>query len=241
MAFSSIMTFICVGYVLAYGSMVFYDLFLAKEPIVLTPKIEEEEIDISDEVKTFTPVVVDKDGRFTYAQDKSQDEEKGGELSEEKDEEQVDDNSEDKAKSKELESEANADKVIVESQQNAERETDSADEIEDSAREQAEAWMNAQTGGTVEAEDEVIIEIETENESDDVEQNTISSESRSQVQPETDSQTELQFASLNEEPPVMTGAIEIGELMDMMDVLAERGEDSPLGQLVHTWYLEDAA
>ena len=44
MAFSSIMTFICVGYVLAYGGMVFYDLFLAKEPVELAPKVEEEEI-----------------------------------------------------------------------------------------------------------------------------------------------------------------------------------------------------
>ena len=81
------MTFICVGYVLAYGGMVFYDLFLAKEPVELAPKVEEEEIDISDEAKTFNPVIIDKDGCFHWGQDDNLDEEqemtKAGEESEE--------------------------------------------------------------------------------------------------------------------------------------------------------------
>ena len=72
MAFSSIMTFICLGYVLAYGGMVIYDLFFAKEPVKLAPKVEEEEIDISDEAKSFNPVFIDGEGRFHWEQEKDQ-------------------------------------------------------------------------------------------------------------------------------------------------------------------------
>ena len=58
MAFSTIMTFLCIAYVLGYGGMVVYDLFFSKEGVDLTPVMVEEEIDISDEAKTFTPVYV---------------------------------------------------------------------------------------------------------------------------------------------------------------------------------------
>lgn len=61
MAFSSIMTFLCVAYVLGYGGMVVNDLFFSKEGVELTPVMEEEEIDISDEVKTFNPVFIMKE------------------------------------------------------------------------------------------------------------------------------------------------------------------------------------
>ncbi len=241
MTFSSIMTLICVGYVLAYGGMVIYDLFLAKEPIVLTPKTEEEEIDISDEAKTFTPVVIDKDGHYTCAQDNVQDEEGGG-LVVEMVENKEDEEPEEKVEPEESESKSMTNKESVTgTQQNSIGETESEDEIDTSAREQAEAWMSAQTGSEVEAEDSIETDIQAETESDDAEQRSVTSVSQSPAQPETDSQPEMQIASLNEEPPVMTGAIEIGELMSMMDVLAEKGEDSPLGQLIQTWYLEDAA
>jgi len=61
MTFSSIMTFLCVVYVLAYGGMIAYDLFFSKEGVELTPVFEEEEIDISDEAQAFTPTLVMKD------------------------------------------------------------------------------------------------------------------------------------------------------------------------------------
>jgi len=55
------MTFLCVVYVLAYGGMIAYDLFFSKEGVELTPIMEEEEIDISDEAQAFTPTLVMKD------------------------------------------------------------------------------------------------------------------------------------------------------------------------------------
>lgn len=70
MTFSSIMTFLCIAYVLGYGGMVVYDLFFSKEGVDLTPVMVEEEIDISDEAKTFTPVyVIKEDGTLVPEED----------------------------------------------------------------------------------------------------------------------------------------------------------------------------
>ena len=57
------MTFLCVSYIFVYAGMIAYDLFLSKEAVDMTPKVEEQEIDISDEAKTFHPVMVEKDGK----------------------------------------------------------------------------------------------------------------------------------------------------------------------------------
>lgn len=61
MTFSSIMTFLCVVYVLAYGGMITYDLFFSKEGVELAPVFEEEEIDISDEAAEFSPILIEKE------------------------------------------------------------------------------------------------------------------------------------------------------------------------------------
>ena len=83
MAFSSIMTFLCVAYVLGYGGMVVYDLFFSKEGVDLVPVMEEEEIDISDEAKTFNPV-------FIVKEDEKPVEEEGEAFDDGKEEEAVD-------------------------------------------------------------------------------------------------------------------------------------------------------
>lgn len=75
MDFSTIMTFLCIAYVLGYGGMVVYDLFFSKEGVVLTPVMVEEEIDISDEAKTFTPVyVIKEDGTLVPEEDSKSEE-----------------------------------------------------------------------------------------------------------------------------------------------------------------------
>ena len=61
MSFSSIMTFLCIAYILVYAGMILYDMFLSKEAVDITPHIEEEEIDISDEVLDFQPIEIEKD------------------------------------------------------------------------------------------------------------------------------------------------------------------------------------
>ena len=61
MTFLSIMTFLGCIYMLGYSGMVVYDLFFSKEGLELTPIMEEEEIDISDEAKTFTPTFINKE------------------------------------------------------------------------------------------------------------------------------------------------------------------------------------
>ena len=63
MSFTTVMTFLCVSYIFVYAGMIAYDLFLSKEAVDMTPKVEEQEIDISDEAKTFHPVMIEKDGK----------------------------------------------------------------------------------------------------------------------------------------------------------------------------------
>lgn len=60
MTFSTVMTVLCVAYILIYAGMIMYDMFLAKETVDMTPKMEEEEIDISDEALAFKPTEVGK-------------------------------------------------------------------------------------------------------------------------------------------------------------------------------------
>ena len=63
MSFTSIMTFLCVAYIFVYAGMIAYDLFLSKEAVDITPKMDEEEIDISEEAMMFSPVMIEKDGK----------------------------------------------------------------------------------------------------------------------------------------------------------------------------------
>lgn len=43
--------------------MICYDLFIKKDPADLLPKVEDEEVDISDEVGQFQPILIEKDDR----------------------------------------------------------------------------------------------------------------------------------------------------------------------------------
>lgn len=43
--------------------MIGYDLFIKKDPADLLPKVEDEEVDISDEVRQFQPILIEKDER----------------------------------------------------------------------------------------------------------------------------------------------------------------------------------
>lgn len=60
MTFSTVMTFLSVAYILIYAGMIMYDMFLAKEAVDLSPRIEEEEIDISEEAMAFRPTEIEK-------------------------------------------------------------------------------------------------------------------------------------------------------------------------------------
>lgn len=61
MDFSTVMTFLCVAYIVVYAGMILYDLFLSKGIMDTSPRMEEEEIDISDEVLAFQPKEVSKE------------------------------------------------------------------------------------------------------------------------------------------------------------------------------------
>ena len=61
MDFSTVMMFLCVAYILVYAGMILYDLFFSKEIGEASPRMEEEEIDISDEVLAFHPIEVSKE------------------------------------------------------------------------------------------------------------------------------------------------------------------------------------
>ena len=275
MAFSSIMTFICVGYVLAYGGMVIYDLFLAKEPVELAPKVEEEEIDISDEAKTFNPVIIDKEGRFHWEQDNDQNEEQEDTEAKDVSEEQPKEKSEEKSEQTEKESDVKTERETeAETHQQSEEEAEfpdeivSASEIEATAREQAQTWMYAQVGGMVDTEDKTETETTVDVESDETAQPKPQPETSQEVLPEAESETgtysgsadetltlpvespdspsvslsaeSQQTAAQDEEPLIETGAIEMSELAGLLDVLAEKGADSPLGRIIHIWNVEAA-
>lgn len=60
MTFSTVMTVLCAAYILVYAGMIMYDLFLAKEAVDTTPRMDEEEIDISDELLSFKPTEIGK-------------------------------------------------------------------------------------------------------------------------------------------------------------------------------------
>ena len=263
MAFSSIMTFICVGYVLAYGGMVIYDLFFAKEPVKLAPKVEEEEIDISDEAKSFNPVFIDGEGRFHWEQEKDQNDD-----AQEQQSENVERQPEERAEQMESKVESEGEDVTKSVQQSGEgsvspAETVSASELEASAREQAQAWMDAQIGGVIDTENNSETEKPMEDVSDDTSQaqtkpelalempeseftsetdtncEAVEESSAQQVE-STGTNTDVQTSSHDEEPSIMTGAIEVAELTAMLDLLAEKGENSPLGRIVRIWNVEAA-
>lgn len=63
MAFSTIFIIVGIGYVLVYAGMICYDLFIKKDPAELLPKVEDEDVDISDEVGQFQPILIDKDAK----------------------------------------------------------------------------------------------------------------------------------------------------------------------------------
>lgn len=63
MTFGTILTVVLIGYALYYGGMVIHDLFFDKGGVVEAIAMEEEEIDISDEARNFSPIEMSKEQR----------------------------------------------------------------------------------------------------------------------------------------------------------------------------------
>lgn len=63
MAFTTIFTVVIIGYVFLYIGMIVYDLFFKKDVKDFLPKVEDEEIDISDEAGQFKPILIEKDAK----------------------------------------------------------------------------------------------------------------------------------------------------------------------------------
>lgn len=63
MAFTTIFTVVIIGYVFLYIGMIVYDLFFKKDAKDFLPKVEDEEIDISDEAGQFKPILIEKDAK----------------------------------------------------------------------------------------------------------------------------------------------------------------------------------
>ena len=102
MAFNNVLLFILVCYVIYYVANIAYDMFFRKENVEIVPKVDEEEVDISDLAETFQPVSIVKDAPTVKWDDPIYDEEKDAEVeamvdsalvsdqtSEEEDQEQV--------------------------------------------------------------------------------------------------------------------------------------------------------
>ena len=69
MSFSSIMTFLCIAYILVYAGMILYDMFLVKEAEDITPQLEEVEIDKDEEQETPFEIPTDGTARMTGGMD----------------------------------------------------------------------------------------------------------------------------------------------------------------------------
>ena len=271
MTFSSIMTLICVGYVLAYGGMVFYDLFIAKDVVDFDIKEEEEEIDISDEAMTFNPVVIDKDEHFSWAQDMPKE---VGKVDEETDEKLAESAEEISPLPEDTQGNINGEtglmtesdlgtksESIPESQPeyisdamtisnaNIPEDSVSASMLEESAREQAQEWMDAQIEEEVDTKEGAETEMSADAPSRVQTETLPGVQDNAQADSQTNNQTgpwspilnETLELTLDEEPSIMTGAIEMDELAGLMDNLAENGMDSPLGKIIQIWNMEDAA
>ena len=102
MVFSNVLLFILVCYAIYYVANIAYDMFFRKENVEIVPKVDEEEVDISDLAETFQPVSIVKDAPTVKWDDPIYDEEKDAEVeamvdsalvsdqtSEEEDQEQV--------------------------------------------------------------------------------------------------------------------------------------------------------
>jgi hypothetical protein len=80
MAFSNILLFILVCYIIYYVANIAYDMFFRKEDVDMVPKVDEEEVDISDLAETFQPVSIVKDAPTVKWDDPIYDEEKDAEV-----------------------------------------------------------------------------------------------------------------------------------------------------------------
>lgn len=61
MKFATILIIVIIGYVILYVGMIVYDLFFKKDLTALTPKPEDEDIDISDEAGKFHLILIEKE------------------------------------------------------------------------------------------------------------------------------------------------------------------------------------
>ena len=75
MAFNNVLLFILVCYVIYYAVNIGYDVFLRREAEEIIPKMDEEEVDISDLAQTFQPVSILKDEPTPRWDDNTSDEE----------------------------------------------------------------------------------------------------------------------------------------------------------------------
>ncbi len=80
MAFNNVLLFILVCYVIYYVANIAYDMFFRKENVEIVPKVDEEEVDISDLAATFQPVSIVKDVPTVKWDDPIYDEEKDAEV-----------------------------------------------------------------------------------------------------------------------------------------------------------------
>ena len=80
MVFSNVLLFILVCYAIYYVANIAYDMFFRKENVEIVPKVDEEEVDISDLAETFQPVSIVKDAPTVKWDDPIYDEEKDAEV-----------------------------------------------------------------------------------------------------------------------------------------------------------------
>ncbi len=211
MAFSNVLLFILVCYIIYYVANIAYDMFFRKDNVEIVPKVDEEEVDISDLAQTFQPVSIVKDAPTVQWEDPIYDEEKDAQVEAlvdsalDKDKKPQESNEEDKKEESPEKTEESEGLVIYTSDFEDEQKTDS---------ETAEVSEESEVSDDVD---------ETENVEEQVHSQT--------VEVAVSQQDDDEY----HETMLMTGAIEINDLKPMIDDFAEDPENSQLMEIMGFW------
>lgn len=209
MAFNNVLLFILVCYIIYYVAIIAYDMFFRKEDVEIVPKVDEEEVDISDLAETFHPVSVVKDTPAVQWEDPIYDEEKDAQV-----EAMVD-------------SALAPDKTPKES--NKERMNEGSPEKDEGNDGQVANTSDDKDGREDGSDDTTDMGQGTEGVADTEKKEEVQSPSvESPASPKRDDDE-------YHETTLMTGAIEMDDLKPMIDEYADDPENSQLRDIIGIW------
>ena len=210
MAFSNILLFILVCYIIYYVANIAYDMFFRKEDVDMVPKVDEEEVDISDLAETFQPVSIVKDAPAVHWEDPIYDEEKDARV------------------------EAMVRSALISDKTSHESDEEGRDE-ENPERNEGNDGLITNTDNDDDGQENEIYDSHGMSQStEDVKDNEKKVE-EVQFHPDESPASRQQDDEEYHETTLMTGAIEINDLKPMIDEYADDPENSQLKEIIGIW------